>query len=314
MVWQKLILLTESDDVGQLETWLGEEGAVAITLENGADRREDGPARREDGPARGEDGPAHALYEDATIETPVWPSLKLSGLFDSGTDIPAVIHRLELKCKSKLIFQLEALQDQIWETVWQKNFKPIRFGEKLWVCPTWCDPPQPDAVNLMLDPGLAFGTGTHETTALCLEWLEKRDLTGKTIIDYGCGSGILAIAALLLGSEEAIAIDNDLQAIAATKSNGEKNNLDEGRLKVYLPHQIPAFEADIVLANILSGPLVKLSARIISLTKPAGSLLLSGILTEQRDEVIRAYETDAEIIEMQTQGDWICLHAKRLVL
>lgn len=290
MVWQKLILLAEPEMASQLETCLNEEGALAITLEDGAHE---------------------SLYEKTPLEMTVWTALKLTGLFASQVDITEVMHRLERKCERTLTFQLEELHDQVWETVWQENFKPIRFGEKLWVCPSWCEPPQPSAVNLILDPGLAFGTGTHETTALCLEWLERRDLTGKTVVDFGCGSGILAIAALLLGSDKAIGIDNDPHAIAASRSNGRKNNLHESRLSVFLPQHIPAIEADIVMANILAGPLVELAGRIISLTKPAGSILLSGVLTSQREEVIKAYESAVEIKEVQVRGDWICLHGYR---
>lgn len=304
MVWQKLMLFIEPAIASQLETWLNEEGAVAITLEDGADRRGDGPARRED-------EPDSSLSGGPALEMAFWSELKLTGLFDDQADMGAVIHRLESKCKRKLTFQLEAFPDQIWETVWQQYFKPIRFGEKLWVCPSWCEPPQPSAVNLFLDPGLAFGSGTHATTALCLEWLEKRNLAGKTVVDFGCGSGILAIAALLLGSEKAIAIDNDPQAIAATYNNGRNNNLDESRLNVYLQPQLPVVKADIVLANILAGPLVKLAAEIISLMKPAGSVLLSGILTDQRDEVIQAYADEIDFQEVQIRDDWICLHGRR---
>jgi ribosomal protein L11 methyltransferase len=318
MVWQKLILTTESAMVGQLETCLNEEGAVAVTLEDAALNESGNPAGSADVPGPGENGPGRkpddpgkSLYETTPAQMSVWSELRLTGLFDSRVDIQAVIRRLESKCQRELKFQVEELQDQIWETVWQENFKPMRFGEKLWVCPSWCDPPQPAAVNLIIDPGQAFGTGTHQTTALCLEWLEKQNLSGKTVVDFGCGSGILAIAALLLGTEQVIAIDNDPMAIAETQGNRRKNNLDESKLRVIPADQLPSIQADIVVANILARPLIELAAVIVSLTKPAGSVLLSGILSDQTDEVCRAYETELDIVGIQTRDGWICVHGQR---
>jgi ribosomal protein L11 methyltransferase len=311
MVWQKLMLLIESEMSGLLETWLTEEGAVAVTLEDGTHREGNAPDRGQDGPDRREDGPDSSLYQDAAMSMAVWPELKLTGLFDDQADIASVVQRLESKCKRKLTFDLQALPDQMWETVWQQNFRPVRFGDKLWVCPSWCEPPHPSAVNVLLDPGLAFGTGTHATTALCLEWLEKRNLSGKTILDFGCGSGILAIAALLLGSAQATAVDSDPQALITTRSNRQRNGLDASRLNVCLPEQLSGIQVDIVLANILSGPLVELTDHIMTLTKPAGSVVLSGILTEQRDEVIKAYAREVEIEDVQMRDGWICLHGRK---
>ena len=305
MVWQKLILTTESSLADQLETCLNEEGAVAVTLEDAVVHTSGDQA------GSTHDDPRQSLYEIAPADMSVWSELRLTGLFDSRVDIQQVIRRLESRCQRELTFQVEELQDQIWETAWQEKFRPMRFGERLWVCPSWYDPPQPTAVNVMVDPGQAFGTGTHQTTALCLEWLEEQNLSGKTIIDYGCGSGILAIAALLLGSEQVTAIDNDPMAIAETEGNRRKNNLDESRLRVIPADQLPSIQADIVVANILARPLIELASLIISLTKPAGSVLLSGILSDQRDEVCKAYETEVDIKGIQTRNGWICVHGQR---
>ncbi|MCL3782939.1 50S ribosomal protein L11 methyltransferase, partial [Prolixibacteraceae bacterium JC049] len=146
-----------------------------------------------------------------------------------------------------------------WEREWMDNFHPMCFGQRLWICPSWRDVPDENAVNVMLDPGLAFGTGTHPTTAMCLQWLDGLDLAGKTIIDFGCGSGILAIAALKLGAAKAIGIDIDPQAIQASRDNAERNGVSE-RLELYLPKDQPeAMTADVVVANILAGPLRELA-------------------------------------------------------
>jgi|TARA_Y100000310_G_scaffold186351_1_gene186499 ribosomal protein L11 methyltransferase len=314
MIWQKLMLLIESDVAARVESWLTEEGAIALTLEDGQEppghERPGHESRGHVAPGHSGPDPDSSLYEGEADAMTVWPQVRLTGLFDSQADLNAVIHRLESKCRRKLTCKLQLLPDQTWETTWQENFKPVRVSDKLWVCPSWCEP-MPSAVNLLLDPGLAFGTGTHATTALCLEWLVERNLSGKSVIDFGCGSGILAIAALLLGSESAIAVDNDPRAIAAASENGRRNNCDGNRLKVCLPHQLAETEADIVLANIMAGPLIQLAARITSLTKPGGSVLLSGILTDQRDEVIRAYASGIEIEEVDTRDGWVCLHGRK---
>ena len=150
-------------------------------------------------------------------------------------------------------WQWDIVEDQVWERAWMDSFQPLRCGERLWICPSWQAPPDPDAVNLLLDPGLAFGTGTHPTTALCLQWLDREALTGRTVLDYGCGSGILAIAALLLGADTAVAVDNDPQALIATRDNAERNGIDPARLQTLLPEQLPDdARFDIIVANILA--------------------------------------------------------------
>jgi ribosomal protein L11 methyltransferase len=153
------------------------------------------------------------------------------------------------------------------------NFHPMKFGKRLWVCPSWRDIPEPDAVNVMLDPGLAFGTGTHPTTALCLTWLDSLDLSGKTVVDFGCGSGILSLAELKLGAEKVIGIDIDPQALQASLANAERNNVAD-RLELFLPKDQPAFKADVVVANILAGPLRELAPTIIEFVADKGLLAL----------------------------------------
>jgi len=167
-------------------------------------------------------------------------------------------------------------------------YKPMKFADKLWVCPTGQERLEPHTVCLTLDPGLAFGTGTHPTTALCLEWLASHDLKDKTVIDYGCGSGILAVAALLLEAKQAHAVDIDPQALTATQDNAQKNRV-QTRVLCYLPEQFEPVQCDVVLANILAKPLIELAEAISQLVLSGGRLILSGILAEQTESVLEAY-------------------------
>jgi ribosomal protein L11 methyltransferase len=191
------------------------------------------------------------------------------------------------------------------------NFHPMRFGQRLWIVPSWHSAPEPDAVNLLLDPGLAFGTGTHPTTALCLEWLDGQDLTDCNVLDFGCGSGILAIAALLLGAKQAVGTDIDYQAIEASRDNAERNGIDASRFPLYLPEQLPAEQADVLVANILAGPLVALAPQLISLVKPGGRLALSGILAEQGEEVAAAYAATFDLDPLCIRDGWVRISGRR---
>jgi ribosomal protein L11 methyltransferase len=200
----------------------------------------------------------------------------------------------------------ERIEDRLWERVWLEHFKPMSFGQRLWVCPEGQSVDQADAVVIQLDPGLAFGTGTHPTTALCLTWLDGIDLRGKTIVDYGCGSGILALAALKLGAERALAVDHDPQALQASQDNALKNGVAD-RLCTYLPDAVPATQADILVANILAGPLMTLAPILTGLLKPGGRFALSGILAEQQTEVAACYQPFAEIQPSHQQEEWILI-------
>jgi ribosomal protein L11 methyltransferase len=185
-------------------------------------------------------------------------------------------------------------------------YQPMKFADKLWVCPTGQEQHEDGTVCLILDPGLAFGTGTHPTTALCLEWLASHDLSDKVVIDYGCGSGILAVAAVLLGAKIAHAVDIDPQAITATISNAEKNGVAD-KIICYLPEQFQPMQANVVLANILAKPLIEMSASISALVLPQGALVLSGILAEQADSVISAYQSQIQFNAPIQQEDWVRL-------
>ena len=214
------------------------------------------------------------IYEPKLGTVQLWADTTVIGLYDANHDMDSVVAVLKAEptLADKLVYKIEQLEDKDWEREWMDNFHPIKFGERLWICPSWRDIPDPDAVNVLLDPGLAFGTGTHATTALCLKWLESQDLTGKTVVDFGCGSGILGIAAIKLGAERMIGIDIDPQAIEASRDNAERNGVAD-KLEVYLPEDQPEFSADIVVANILAQPLKELHEVILGLLKSTVKLL-----------------------------------------
>ena len=216
-------------------------------------------------------------------------SIELTALFESTTSAEEISKKIHFFYPNQeLAIRFEQVQDQDWERAWLDDFKPIQFGKKLWICPTWCESPAPDAINIQLDPGLAFGTGTHPTTALCLKWLDSASIQDKIVIDYGCGSGILAIAALKLGAKFAIAIDNDPQALTATKNNAQQNNIPGTSLICGAPEELDAIlqaqsveQADLIMANILAEPLIHLADILSSLLHQESDLVLSGILNEQ---------------------------------
>lgn len=246
------------------------------------------------------------IFEPLPGETRLWGNTDVVALFDAETDMQHIVTLLQ---QSGLItpdfaYKIEQIEDKDWEREWMDNFHPMQFGKRLWICPSWREVPDPNAVNVMLDPGLAFGTGTHPTTALCLQWLDSLDLAGKTLIDFGCGSGILAIAALKLGAKAAIGIDIDPQAILASRNNAEQNGVAD-RLQLFLAKDKPDnLQADVVVANILAGPLKELAPEIITLVKPQGNLGLSGILATQAESVCQAYQTDFALDPVVEKEEW----------
>lgn len=249
-----------------------------------------------------------AIFELFPGDIKYWQTSTVVGLFDAATEMQHIVDIL----KDQDMFQgqfnckIEQVEDKDWEREWMDNFHPIKFGERLWVCPSWREIPEPDACNVILDPGLAFGTGTHATTALCMEWLEQMDLSGKTVLDFGCGSGILAIAALKLGAKRAIGIDIDPKAIIASQENAERNEVAD-KIEWYLPEDAPEFETDVILANILAGPLKELKQVICGYGHTGTELALSGILAEQSDDVLNAYKDLANMNPATQQDEWVRL-------
>ncbi|MBV7300562.1 50S ribosomal protein L11 methyltransferase [Enterovibrio paralichthyis] len=253
------------------------------------------------------------VFEPMPGETRLWGETDIVALYDAETDMDAVVAILKTSplLGEDFTHKIEQLEDKDWERAWMDNFKPMRFGQRLWVCPSWCEAPEPEAVNIMLDPGLAFGTGTHPTTALCLEWLDGLDLAGKTVIDFGCGSGILSLAALLLGAEKVIGIDIDPQALQASKANAERNGVAD-RLELYLPKDQPAnLQAEVVVANILAGPLRELSPIIKSLIAPQGVLAMSGVLDSQAESVADCYRDELTVDAITEKEEWCRITAHR---
>ena len=255
------------------------------------------------------------IYEPMPGEVIYWTNTIVVGLFDAEHPMAEVISQLQNVSffKHGLEYKLEQLEDKDWEREWMDNFHPIKFGERLWVCPSWRDIPDPTAVNVMLDPGLAFGTGTHPTTALCMQWLDQVIQPDQTVVDFGCGSGILGIAALKLGAKRVVGIDIDPQAIEASGKNAERNNV-AGQIELYLPKDQPKLEADVVVANILAGPLADLKHIISAYVKPGGLLALSGILTSQAHVVMAAYADEFTFDPIVEQEEWVRLTARKVEL
>ncbi|WP_233956715.1 50S ribosomal protein L11 methyltransferase [Pectobacterium versatile] len=292
MPWIQLKINTSGKVAEQLGDVMMESGAVSVTFQDTHDT---------------------PVFEPLPGETRLWGDTDAIALYDAETDMNVVIAILEQEPLLGAGFKhkIEQLEDKDWEREWMDNFHPMQFGKRLWICPSWRDIPDPTAVNVMLDPGLAFGTGTHPTTALCLQWLDGLDLEGKTIIDFGCGSGILAIAALKLGAARAIGIDIDPQAIQASRDNAQRNGVSE-RLELYLPKDQPAdLSADVVVANILAGPLRELAPLISDLPKAGGHLGLSGVLATQADGVAEAYADKFTLDPVAEREEWCRITGQR---
>ncbi|MHC9512149.1 50S ribosomal protein L11 methyltransferase [Kangiella sp. M94] len=286
MAWIQLKFDYKNPDADSLSDYLMELGALAVTFLDAEDK---------------------PILEPKPGETPLWEHLVVLALFEADVDtssIDAAIQSHDFAQHIGQQYEWEIIRDQDWERSWMENFKPMQFGERVWIVPSWCETPEPDAVNIKLDPGLAFGTGTHATTALCLQWLDGADLTGKTVIDYGCGSGILAIAALLLGAEKVYAVDIDPQAIEATKQNLHRNGIESDRLILGLPEQVELPQADILVANILAEPLRQLAESIANSVQADGNLVLSGLLETQAEELNSLYSQWFEMDDAKVQEDW----------
>lgn len=287
MAWRQLVIEAGDLDVEALSAFFETQGALSVTLVDAGDQ---------------------PLFEPDPGTTPLWSSTRLTALFDDDVDLAPVreaFGRSFGEASQRLVEQ--GLADQDWERSWLDRFQPMRFGEHLWVCPAGQRPPRAAGQVLVdLDPGLAFGTGTHPTTALCLEWLDRHPPVDCRVLDFGCGSGILAIAALKLGAAAVWAADIDPQALWATRENARRNRVAE-RLNTGLPADVKGQRFAVLLANILANPLIELAPRLAEVLEPGGRLVLSGILSEQADAVRRAYEPWVSFAPLAVQQDWVRL-------
>jgi ribosomal protein L11 methyltransferase len=297
MPFLELSLVVRVEQQPRAEEALEDLGALSITLRD----------------ADAETPDEQAIFEPGVGELPLWPTITLNALFDEHADrrgLAAALGEL-LPWLEPDQLNFTEIADQDWERAWMDQFQPMAFGRRLWIYPWNIEPPtDDDRVVVRLDPGLAFGSGTHPTTALCLEWLDSLDLVGKTITDYGCGSGILAIAALKLGAASATGIDNDPQALIASRDNAERNGVAD-RLALFLPEDVDATVADVFVANILAGPLGGLAPRFAAAAKPGAPFAISGILAGQQDELLQRYAEWFDELRVDTREDWVRISGRR---
>jgi ribosomal protein L11 methyltransferase len=302
MSWLQIAINTTKDNAELAEDSLFAAGAQTVTLTDGANQ---------------------PILEPAPEETPVWNAVIITGLFSTDDNQQQTLGLVKQQLgEINYSVKSEILEDQDWTRAWMDHYQAMQFGKRLWVCPLHIDPPESDAINLRLDPGLAFGTGTHPTTSLCLHWLDQNiPLPGKkmqTLLDYGCGSGILAIAACMLGIEHADCVDIDPQALIATQNNAATNQVKD-YINTWLPDDFTRQfsevgtkpQYDIVVANILSGPLIELAPVLASHVKTGGDIVLSGILKEQAESVSVAYSEFFTMDDPVFEDFWVLLHGKK---
>jgi ribosomal protein L11 methyltransferase len=304
MPFLELTVACRESDQPRYERAMEDVGAVAVTLLDAA----------------ADTSNEHAILEPGVGETPLWASVQLSALFPADTDALLLLAALDafdpdLDWSGA---RLRTVEDQDWERAWMDQYVPLHFGARTWIVP-WNQPlpdgaERADAAVVRLDPGLAFGSGTHPTTALCLQWLDgladAGALSGRTVLDFGCGSGILALAALKLGAARAVAIDNDPQALLATHDNAQRNGVDE-RLSVHTPDTAPAARYPVVVANILASALLQLADTLAGCVAPGGRIALSGILVGQEPELLARYGDRFDALQVARDGDWVRIDGVR---
>jgi len=291
MDWLQFQFELATDDLDIVEQRLEALNCLSITLTDA----EDNPIM---GPAPG--------------ETPLWQKLSLLALFPESVDPDLLKYLFFDRLSAQVIgWRHKKLEDQDWVRAWMDDFKPMQFGDNLWICPSWTLPPNPQAVNLMLDPGLAFGSGTHPTTALCLEWLDANPPDNQSVIDYGCGSGVLFLAALKLGARQVTGIDIDPQALQASKDNAQRNQIAANLYHLQDADAADPEPVDLLMANILAQPLIILSSQISQLVRRTGSIILSGVLDEQADNVVKAYSPWFSITNRTSKQGWHLIEGRR---
>lgn len=293
MTYRECVLEVARDDAEALSEALFDLGALSVSVE---DADADTP---EEQPLFGEPG-----HEPTRL---AWNRSRVVALLAEDAD-PALLAAAaanEINLSPLPAYTVREVEEQDWVRVTQSQFEPIHIGEHIWVVPSWHDAPEPDAVVLELDPGLAFGTGSHPTTRLCMEWLEQHVQPGERTLDYGCGSGILAIVAKKLGAGETIGVDIDPNAVEASRYNAERNHVEA---TFALPDDAPEGTFDLVVANILSNPLKLMAAMLCARVRPGGRLILSGVLERQAEEVAAAYASAVPLTVWRARDGWVCLH------
>jgi ribosomal protein L11 methyltransferase len=290
MSWLQVKLTTPATDAEYVAELLQQLGALSVTFSDAADQ---------------------PIYEPGVNETPLWQTTDVLALFAAETDLAALVVDLRQRSDRPLPpLRADPLEDKDWVRAWMEHYQPMDFGHGLWICPSHLAPPDPHATNVLLDPGLAFGTGTHPTTAMCLRFLAAHPPRDQIVIDYGCGSGILALAAAKLGARHVYAIDNDPQALLATQRNAAQNAVT-AQITVGAPGQLAIPKAQTILANILAGPLVALAPLFASLLNSGGNIVLSGILYNQSEMIQQAYRDTFTLATITRQDDWIALMGQR---
>ena len=295
--WSEVSVSVTREQAPLAELVLEQQGALAVTLEDAHENDWD-----------------HPVLEPGPGATPLWPSVHVRGLFEADAARDLITRALQFVpgVSRPDLIRWREVRDQVWERAWMDRFQPMKFGDRLWIVPTGMEIPfDENNIEIRLDPGLAFGTGTHPTTALCLEWLDGQDVTGKRLVDYGCGSGILGIAAALKGAGKVVCVDHDPQALEATRENAARNGVTD-LVQCLAPEAYAENSTDIVLANILAGPLVELAPVLLGSIKSGGTIVLSGILEEQAGMVAGAYRADCyKICQHELEG-WVrlVLHPK----
>jgi ribosomal protein L11 methyltransferase len=296
MDWLTLIVDTDAKHAEGLSDALLEHGALSVDL---LDADADTPDEQ-------------AIFGEPGEPPPgVWQHNRVSALFDADKDVTAILRAAasDIGLKQLPEYRIETLADNDWVRLTQSQFEPIPISARLWIVPTWHTPADPSAINIVLDPGLAFGTGSHPTTRLCLRWLDSNLLGGESVLDYGCGSGILAIAALKLGAARAIGVDVDAQAVTASRDNAIANKISN--VSFYLPDAAPKNTYDLVVANILTNPLRLLAPLLADATRPGGQIVLSGILEAQAQEVMNIYQQWFELNAPIFEDGWSCLSGRK---
>ena len=293
MTWWQFSLNCQASELEHIEDLMLELGALSISIGDAGDE---------------------PIYEPLPGTTPLWQESVLTATFAAEADPETLYQRITgaLPDQQAASLRQHGLQDQDWEQAYKQHFKPIHCAPGLWIVPSWSEPPDPEATVIELDPGLAFGTGSHPTTALCLAWLAANKPAGIRVIDYGCGSGILAIAAIKLGASQVCAIDIDAQALGACEANLKANDIDTDQVLVSTPETMPSDPVELLIANILAGPLVELAPRFASLVKPGGQILLSGILKSQLEDIQLAYRSRFQLAAASCREDWACISGKRI--